>query len=146
MSEMVEDIISDNPALFLVATILKGNTGNQRLIILIDGDEGVTIDECSSLSRKLSQQLEEQDLIPGKYHLEVSSAGIDHPLQFERQYRKNIGRSLKVHLKDGNIKEGELKTVEKELIVLEEKKKKQVDQHQIKFEEIEKSLVLVSFK
>lgn len=147
VKQLVEDIISNDPSLFLVDVKLKGNQSNQRLIILLDGDEGVTIDQCSNVSRSLSGLLEEKDLIDGKYYLEVSSAGIDFPLQMVRQYQKNKGRSLKVTLKNGSKLEGELKEVQNGLIVLEEKKnKKEVVQHSIPMEEIDKSIVLVSFK
>lgn len=146
IKEMVDSTISEDPSLFLVGIKLKGNPGNQRLIVLLDGDDGVTIDQCSKVSRRLAEMLEEKDLISGKYHLEVSSAGVDHPLQYDRQYRKNIGRFLKVTLKDGSKKEGELEAVNDGVIVLAEKEKKQVSQHRIKFEDIEKSIVLVSFK
>jgi len=146
VEEMVNGIISSDTELFLVKVILKGNSGNQKLIVLLDGDNGVTIDQCSTVSRELSGMLEEQDLISGKYFLEVSSAGLDFPLQSVRQYRKNIGRSLKVFLLDGKDISGELKEVTEDNIVLEEKKKKESIQHDIKFNEINKSMVLVSFK
>lgn len=98
------------------------------------------------MSRSLAAQLEEKDLIADKYHLEVSSAGVDFPLQFVRQYQKNVGRSLSVTLKDGSKLEGELKEVQNELIMLDEKKKKETVRHTIKLEEIDKSIVIVSFK
>lgn len=144
--QMVEEIISDDPALFIVKVILKGNQGNQKLIVLLDGDEGITIDKCSKVSRRLSEWLEEQDLVDGKYFLEVSSAGLDFPLQSIRQYRKNIGRSLKVDLENGESVTGELKEVSEDLIKLEEKKKKEVLNHEVKVSDIKKSMVLVSFK
>lgn len=146
VKRMVEEIIANDPSLFLVEVKLKGNPGNQRLIILLDGDNGITIDQCSEVSRSLSARLEELELIDGKYHLEVSSAGVDFPLQSVRQYQKNVGRSLKVALKDGSNLEGELLEARNELIVLEEKKNKTQIRHSIKMEEIDKSIVIVSFK
>lgn len=143
---MVQGIIEADPSLFIVKVILKGNSGNQKLIVLLDGDEGVTIDQCGQVSRELSELLEEQDLIDGKYFLEVSSAGLDFPLQLERQYRKNIGRSLKVDLQDGQSFSGELKIVGEDKVVLEETVKKEIVTHEINFSDIKKSMVLVSFK
>ncbi|MEQ8472918.1 MAG: ribosome maturation factor RimP [Marinoscillum sp.] len=143
---IVEEIISEDSTLFVVKVILKGNSGSQRLIVLLDGDQGINIDRCSKVSRALSAILEEQDLIDDKYHLEVSSAGLDFPLQSVRQYKKNVGRSLKVDLLDGSNVSGELKDVNDDLIVLEEKQKKETKSHEINFSEIEKSMVLVSFK
>ncbi len=144
--QIVEEIISEDASLFIVKVILKGNQGNQKLIVLLDGDEGITIDMCSKVSRGLSAVLEEKDLIDGKYFLEVSSAGLDFPLQFVRQYQKNIGRSLKVDLEDGTSVSGELKEVSEEKVVLEEKVKKEVLTHEVEFSDIKKSMVLVSFK
>ena len=146
VQHMVEGIIAGDPSLFLVNVILKGNSGNQKLIVLLDGDEGITIDQCSQVSRELSGLLEETDLIDGKYFLEVSSAGLDFPLQSIRQYYKNVGRSLKIDLADGSQVSGELKTVEDDKIVLEEKVKKEVITHEINLSDIKKSMVLVSFK
>lgn len=143
---MVQEIIAEDESLFLVKVILKGNAGNQKLLILLDGDEGIGIDECSFVSRKLSEQLEELDLIDGKYMLEVSSAGLDFPLSSERQYRKNIGRSLKVDLKNGETVSGELKDVNSECVTIEVVEKKTTKQLQLAFNDISKSMVLVSFK
>ena len=143
---MVEEIIADDPSLFIVGVGLKGNQGNQRLSIWLDGDNGVTIEQCSRVSRMLSSQLEEEELIRSKYTLEVSSAGLDIPLQLVRQYDKNVGRNLKVTLKDGAKVQGQLKARDGETILLEEKVKGQSLKHQLKLEEIDKSMVLVSFK
>lgn len=143
---IVEGLIADEPALFVVNVILKGNAGNQRLIVILDGDTGVSIEQCSRVSRSLSEVLEERDLIDGKYHLEVSSAGVDFPLQFVRQYQKNVGRSLKVIRTDGDQVSGELKEVKEASIVIEERLKKEIKTHEINFSDIDKSMVLVSFK
>ncbi len=144
---IAEEAIKDNESLFLVGVKLKGNPGNQKLLVWIDGDEGITIDQCVALNRKISAALDEQeDLIPGKYNLEVSSAGIDYPLQFFRQYKKNVGRSLKVVLKDGSVVKGELINVEEKGITLLEESKKDHKEVEISFEEVEQSKVVVSFK
>ena len=143
---MVEQAIEDDKALFLVGVKLKGNPGNQRLLIWLDGDAGVTIDQCVKVNRKLSEVLDEENLIEGKYQLEVSSAGIDHPLQFLRQYKKNVGRSLKVQLKDGSEVKGKLVSVDKKAMVLLKTGKKSEEEVTIDFDLIEQSKVLVSFK
>lgn len=143
---MVSEIIADDADLFLVKVVLKGNVGNQKLIILLDGDSGVNIDQCSKVSRKLAAILEEKEFFSDKYFLEVSSAGLDFPLQLNRQYEKNIGRSLKVDLKNGDSIKGELKEVSAEMIKIEEVVKKVTTLRDVHFNEINKSMVLVSFK
>ena len=142
----VEGFIAEDPSLFIVDVKLKGNFGNQRLVIALDGDNGVSIETCVSVSRRLSAFLEENDLIDGKYHLEVTSAGVDYPLQTLRQYTKNVGRSLRVKMKDGSKMEGELKEAEKSKISILIKEKKKEEVVEISLEDIDSTKVLVSFK
>lgn len=95
----------------------------------MDSDAGISIDECAEISRKLDDMIEAEELIPNAYTLEISSPGVDYPLAFPRQFQKNIGRTLKVILKDGIEKRGELIAVSDEgFIVKEELKKKKKDQ------------------
>ena len=64
-----------------------------KVIVTLDGDNGVNLQDCIDISRAVDSNLdrEEQD-----YALEVASAGVSTPLKLVRQYRKNIGRTLKV--------------------------------------------------
>jgi ribosome maturation factor RimP len=116
---------------------------------MVDADNGIGIDEFSEISRKLSGLLDESGLIDGKYSLEVSSPGIDQPLKSVRQYRKNVGRKLKIKSK-GEILEGTLESVSENFVelalVIGTGKKKETSIVQIPFSEIEKAFVLVSFK
>ena len=144
----VEGLIADDPSLFIVDVRLKGAGGSQRLIISLDGDSGVGIDVCASVSRRLGAYFEEnEDLIEGKFYLEVTSVGVDQPLKSIRQYRKNIGRSLAVTFTNGEKEEGKLTEVEEDgfKILKIEKKKKELTK-EISFSEVESSKVLVSFK
>ena len=135
---------------FIVDVLSKGVTGKTKFLILLDGDEGINIDDCAELSRKVAAEIELEDLIEFAYVLEVSSPGIDHPIKLHRQYAKNIGRSLSFKMKDGSEFKGELVKVEKTLLeVLKEKKvqkKKEVEKVNVLLNEIEKAKVLVSFK
>jgi len=142
----VSDIITEYPKLFIVKVILKGHVGNQKLIVLLDGDEGVTIEQCGKISRSLAAILEEKELFSEKYLLEVSSAGLDFPLQLTRQYKKNVGRDLTVDIDGGDTLRGELVEVNDERIILRTTEKKKIEDHSISFEKINKSMVLVSFK
>ena len=135
---------------FLVDVIVKGVTGKTKILILLDGDQGVTIDDCAELSRKVSMQIETEDLISQAFVLEVSSPGLEHPLKLKRQYLKNIGRDLKIALKDGQSIMGKLLEVDESNItidqVIKEKKKAAHQPMAIGFDEIDKANVLVSFK
>ncbi len=137
-------------SLFLVDLKVSGKSGPQKVIVLIDGDTGVGIDDCSKVSREMAAIIEEQDLISGKYILEVSSPGVDSPLKLPRQYPQHIGRKLKLNLTDGQEIKGMLKEVsESSLSVEKEAKKKDKESRaeivEIPFNNIEKAKVLISF-
>ena len=86
---------------------VKVNAGN-NIRVFIDADTNVSISDCAQLSRFIESQLNEKDEV---FELIVSSAGLDSPLLFTRQYKKNIGREVTVLLKDGAIKKGKLAEV-----------------------------------
>ncbi len=92
--------------LFLVDVHLRNVNGVDYLEVYVDTDRGVTIDACARFSQKLSEELdvlpELQALLPNRLRLDVSSPGLSRPLKLERQYRKNIGRLLRVKYKDSN--------------------------------------------
>jgi ribosome maturation factor RimP len=138
-----------NESQFIVDVVLSSRQGPRKVLILLDGDHGVSIDDCADLSREMAKALDENNWIDDNYTLEVSTAGIDQPLKLARQYKKNIGRRVRVKLKDASI-EGTLTGSDAEKIVLAEEtgtgKKKEVKTREIPFTEIEKTLVMVSFK
>lgn len=139
-----------DPDQFLVEVIISGSRVQKKIVVIIDGDNGVTIEDCAKLSRSLSTELDEENLIEEKYTLEVSTPGIDFPLKLKRQYKKNVGRGFKITLKDKTIIKGILKSATEEsiLVEVEEKagKKKEVKTMDIPFDQIEKAFVQVSFK
>ena len=93
---------------------LKVTTDN-RIYIDIDGDHGVTIDDCIELSRAVESQLDRDE---EDFALDVSSAGADQPLKLTRQYRKNVGRDLEVEAVDGERVEGVLEDASDDGIVI----------------------------
>ena len=122
-----------------------------KVSVFLDGDSGITIDHCSNLSRALSEDLDKLDLIKDNYMLEVGTPGLDQPLKLKRQFVKNIGRGLKVVRKDKSIWQGKLTAANNETVTLEveEKakgKKVEIKSVEIPYSEIEKAIVIVSFK
>ncbi len=114
---------------FIVEIQVSPSKIRQKVTVLIDSDEGISIDECAEISRKLGDLIEEQGILPNAYTLEVSSPGVDYPLGMPRQFRKNIGRTLKVILPEGIEKKGQLLSASEEgFVLLEELKKKKKDQ------------------
>lgn len=141
---MLEALI-EGSSLFLVDLKIKP-TNNIK--IYLDGDTGVTIDAVSKINRTLYKQLEESSLFPdGDFSLEVSSAGVDEPLKFLRQYVKNIGRKVEITLNDGSLKEGVLQAATETEVTIEESvgKKKEKQETVIPLEQIKKTVVQISF-
>jgi ribosome maturation factor RimP len=68
------------------------------LRIYLDKENGVTIDDCTMVSRQVSAMLDVEDPIQGKYTLEVSSPGLDRPLFEIGHYQKYVGSQIKVRL------------------------------------------------
>ncbi|MBI5448312.1 MAG: ribosome maturation factor RimP [Gammaproteobacteria bacterium] len=75
----------------------RGN--EQTLSVFIDSPGGITLDDCSAVSRRLSQVLDEIDPIQGAYLLEVSSPGLDRPLFTVAQFEKYVGKQVRVEVK-----------------------------------------------
>lgn len=153
--EVVKLIEELDPEIFLVDVIL--HRGSQSVLsVLIDTDVGITIDRCVKLSRMLGAILEEHPGFGFAYRLEVSSPGITRPLKLLRQYRKNIGRELKVRTLEGQTFQGLLTKIEENSIVLEpkrkgkkkKKKKGAVEEERevkIEFDTIKEAKVVISF-
>lgn len=147
ISSMVNGLLVEKPAYFLVQVRIKP-TNNVK--VFIDGDQGVTIDDCIKLNRKLYAQIEEAAMYPeGDFSLEVSSPGVGEPLLQERQYVKNVGRLLEVKQLDGAVMLGTLKAATPagiELEVTSGKGKKAVAQiHSISFDQIKEASVQIQF-
>jgi len=149
VQELLDVALAERPELFLVD--LSINEAN-KISINLDGDQGVNLQDCIDISRTIENNLdrEEQD-----FSLEVASAGVSSPLKFVRQYKKNIGRILRVKTSSSDDLEAKLVAADEEKISLEwqarEPKKigkgketvqKKVD---ILYENIKEAIVIVSF-
>jgi ribosome maturation factor RimP len=134
---------------FLVDVVVSSKPP-RKLTVVLDADRGVTIDDCASVSHRLLELLEEQKITEDSFTLEVTTPGIDHPLKMRRQYFKNIGRDLKVKLRDNTVEIGKLVEVNDEAIAIEqviiEGKKKKIRKTDLRFSEIERAIVQISFK
>lgn len=146
--ELVEEKIADREDLFIVSIDV---INNKIVEILVDGDQGISIDDCVKISRHVGFHLEEEEVFDNAYRLEVSSPGVDKPLKLLRQFIKNIGRNVRVLLNDGKTMEGKLLDANEENIYIEYKKKEkgkkaEVLQETIPFSGIKETKVLISFK
>ncbi|MES2111564.1 MAG: ribosome assembly cofactor RimP [Bacteroidota bacterium] len=148
VKELVEEKIADKPNLFLVDIKFHSNG---KLMILVDGDNGIGIDDCVAISRHVGFHLEEENVIETAYNLEVSSPGIDTPLTLPRQYAKNIGRTLGIKMTDGTKREGKLTGITEDAVMIEEQvkekgKKAEIVESVIPIDKITETKVLISFK
>ncbi len=109
--ELLNQALDNNPSLFLIDLEI---TENNQIRVIIDGDEGVTVSDCISVSREIEHNLDEEL----DFSLEVMSAGVSEPLKEVRQYKKNLGRTLKIKTKTGETLEGKVTAVEDEAVTL----------------------------
>ena len=141
------ELLTELPGYFLVEISVKP-TNNIK--VFVDADQGAAIDQLSRINRALYKYIEENNLFPGNnFSLEVSSPGVDRPLQLHRQYLKNVGRKVEVLYTDGTKLEGILTTVNDEGIIIEQqegKGKKMIKKEvTILFNEIKHTTVLITF-
>lgn len=145
---LVEEKIADRPDLFLVDVKMHSNG---KLVIHVDGDQGINIKDCAAISRHVGFHLEEENIMEDAYNLEVSSPGIDSPLLLWRQYKKNIGRNISLKMTAGDKREGKLLAATADQLQIEEtvkeKGKKAVQvQNTFPLDQITEIKVLISFK
>lgn len=128
-------------------------SSNNHIKLVIDSDTSIAVSDCISVSRNVEHNLDRE---VEDFSLEVSSAGLDQPFKHLRQYKKNVGREVKVKLINGQVIEGLLKLVEDDQIVVVSRQKERIEgrkakkwvesEHVIKFSEIKETKVIISFK
>ena len=91
--EIVTPILSDMN-LELVDIEFKKEGKNWFLRVFIDSESGVDIEDCGTVSERLSEKLDELDPIQQAYFLEVSSPGAERPLKKERDLYKAVGKNV----------------------------------------------------
>ncbi len=96
-----EVAVRENCILYDLELVGAGQGRVLRIYIDKDGAEGVSIDDCSRVSRGLDLILDIEDLVPGgAYSLEVSSPGLERQLKEKWHFEKVIGEKVLVHLKE----------------------------------------------
>jgi ribosome maturation factor RimP len=131
--------------LVLVDVLYRRESSGWVLRLLIDKEDGVTLDDCTAVSREVSHLLDIEDIIEQAFNLEVSSPGLDRPLKSVGDFQRFAGRKAKVTTKEpikGNqVFTGRINKVEDELITME------VGQQElcIPFSEVAKARLEVEF-
>lgn len=149
VSSLIAEELENNSSLFLVDLSISES---YKITVTLDGDNGITLQDCIDVSRAIENNLdrEEQD-----FSLEVASAGVSSPLKLVRQYKKNIGRNLKVKTTTSETIEAKLEAADDDKITLtwtaREPKKigkgKETVTHQreIPYSEIKEAIVTIIF-
>ena len=145
---LIEDKLVEKDCFVVELEIASGNQINLE----VDGLNGFSIQDCIEFSRAVENNLDRE---VEDFELHVSSPGLDKPLRVIQQYQKNVGRDVKVVLKEGNVVKGELKKVDETGIMveysykekIEGKKKKQtiVKEEEIQFDNIKETTLIISF-
>tara|TARA_R110002072_G_scaffold142804_3_gene288348 strand:+ start:59622 stop:60089 length:468 start_codon:yes stop_codon:yes gene_type:complete len=112
VTELLEQALEENQSLFLIDLLISEDN---RITVILDGDNGVSVEDCITVSRAIEHNLDREEV---DFALEVMSAGVSEGLTIPRQYRKNIGRKLKVRTKEDQTIEGELTNVDDSSIKL----------------------------
>lgn len=84
----------------LVGVEFHARPDNSLLRIYIDGERGVTLDDCQRVSHQVSGVLDVEDLISGRYTLELSSPGLDRPLSEPRHFIRFAGSEVRIQLRE----------------------------------------------
>lgn len=149
VQHLLNSALEEREDLFLID--LKISEGN-KINVVIDGDNGVNLQDCIDVSRAIEHNLdrEEED-----FSLEVASAGAASPLRLVRQFKKNIGRKLKVKKNSGGEIEAEITAADEEGITLEWKarepkkigkgKETVAKKEVLPYAEIKEATVIISF-
>ena len=147
--EIAEAHLEGTPGFIVDVHVSEGN----YIKVLLDHDVSTSIEDCMALHRHLEASL---DRNVEDFSLDVSSPGLDQPLKMQRQYVKNIGRSVQVKPVEGPKVEGELVRVDDEGITLKIREKRRIEGRKAKewveeeqvwpFNQIASTKVVISFK
>ncbi|MFB9053292.1 ribosome assembly cofactor RimP [Formosa undariae] len=112
VENLLESALQERNDLFLISLTVSGENAVK---VIIDGDEGVSVEDCMFISRAIENDIDREE---HDFSLEVMSAGAASPLLQSRQYAKNIGRTLEVKTQTDTI-EAVLVDANEDEIVLE---------------------------
>jgi len=111
VERLVDEALKESP-FFCVEATVKGAARNPIISVYLDGDEGITIADCATISRDLHLRIEDAGLCPKGFELTVSSPGLERSLRLPRQYARHVGRNVRFEVSE----EGQDRTVEGTLL------------------------------
>lgn len=98
LKEQLADLVSGE-GLTLLATEVVGSGAKTILRLVVDGPQGVDLDQCAAVSRQASALLDVAEPVAHRYTLEVTSPGLDRKLYSDDDYAAHVGRRVKVRMK-----------------------------------------------
>ncbi len=101
LRQAVEDS-AERKGAHVIDLVVRGERGTRVVEVFIDTLQGVTSELCSDVSREVAGAIEAGGLVDGAYRLNISSPGIERPLQYSWQYPKHVGRLLQVSVRGEN--------------------------------------------
>ena len=75
-----------------------GFKNNLKVVVYIDSENGISVDDCATVSEHVSDILDMEELVPSPYVLEVSSPGLDRILFKEQHFKESVGLNIDVRL------------------------------------------------
>lgn len=112
VESLLQEGLNQRSDLFLIDFEVNDNNA---IKVVIDGDNGVLVEDCMFISRAIEHNLDRDEV---DFSLEVTSAGATSDLIDPRQYKKNIGRTLNVKTASGDKYEAELVSADQDSIAL----------------------------
>jgi len=135
VGEIAVAAAAKNGVEFVQSEVL-GTKRNPTVRIYIDKPEGVTLDDCSAVSRVIESVLDGDDLIPHSYTLEVSSPGLERGLFSLGDFERFVGHKVKIKTRDRKGLTGKILGVDGDVVIIEDRAK---DTIQVAFTEIGKA-------
>ena len=145
IQEICEQVVLSE-GFFFIELAVRGQRDQKVIEVYIDSRDGISVEECAIVNRKIGEVLESQNLLEDVSRLDVSSPGVDRPLKYLQQYPKHIGRLLEVHYVNTNQEEatvlGKLKEVVGDNLSIVQKDRSEVI---INYSSITSAIVRISF-
>jgi ribosome maturation factor RimP len=93
---LVEPVLARHDAELVELSVRRGRT--QLVRVVADREGGIDLDTCALVSQELSRMLDADDPIAGRYTLEVTSPGLDRPMRRPADFRRALGKRVRVVL------------------------------------------------
>lgn len=119
---LIEPFLVEN-GIELVEMTYRRETGGMTLKLLIDTRDGIGLDECEMVNKRLGELLDAEDIIQEHYLIEVSSPGLDRPIKTDRDFERSMDKDVEITtfapVEGRKLHEGHLVGMDKENIVIE---------------------------